>query len=242
MIRALSILLVFTIAPIFSSNSYNSPMRDNDDLLDNKASEEEMLSNIILENPENSEFTLPQGQVLDHAVKGYHQLLANGEIEPGKVLTIVDFSMPSTEKRMWVIDVADGKIIHQTVVSHGRNSGDLMAETFSNVESSYMSSLGFYVTGETYHGKHGFSLRLDGKEKGFNDLARQRAIVIHGAAYANEEFITQTGRLGRSLGCPALPLDLSETVINQIKDKSCLFIYGNDENYIKNSPLLSKQS
>ncbi|MBT0811214.1 murein L,D-transpeptidase catalytic domain family protein [Litoribacter ruber] len=241
MIRALSILLVFTIAPIFSSNSYNSPILENDDLLDKSVPEEEILTNSILAHPENSEFTLPQGQVLDHAVSGYLKLLAEGSIEPGKVLTIVDFSLPSTEKRMWVIDVEDGRILHQTVVSHGRNSGDLMAETFSNVESSYMSSLGFYVTGETYHGKHGFSLRLDGMEKGFNDLARQRAIVIHGAAYANEDFITQTGRLGRSLGCPALPLDLSETVINQIKDKSCLFIYGNDDNYLNNSPLLSSK-
>ena len=115
----------------------------------------------------------------------------------------------------------------------------LFRSKFSNINSSFMSSLGFYVTGETYQGKHGYSLRLDGVEKGFNDLARERAIVIHGADYANKEFVKNTGRLGRSLGCPALPMDVYKEVINTIKDGSCLFIYGNDAEYLSKSPLIN---
>ena len=126
-----------------------------------------------------------------------------------------------------------------SVVSHGRNSGELYAKNFSNKPSSYKSSLGFYKTAETYHGKHGLSLRLDGLEKGFNDLARPRAIVIHGADYAREEFISAAGRLGRSLGCPALPSELSKEVIELIKEGSLLFIYGEDQDYLSNSKLIS---
>jgi len=237
MIKALTIIALLVAAPIFTSN-VNADFLPNDGKSENRVSEEEMLTNLVSSNPENAAFVLPDPEVLGMAVRGYHKLIAENKLEAGKPLTIVDFSKPSTEKRMWVINVDSGLILHQTVVSHGRNSGDMMAEKFSNVESSYMSSLGFYVTGETYQGKHGFSLRLDGMEKGFNDLARQRAIVMHGAAYANEDFITQTGRLGRSLGCPALPVDLNEEVINIIKDKSCLFIFGNDADYLEGSQLI----
>jgi hypothetical protein len=151
---------------------------------------------------------------------------------------VIDFTLPSTEKRMWIIDLATQEILLNTVVSHGRNSGNLMAEKFSNRPESYQSSLGFYKTAETYHGKHGYSLRLDGLEKGFNDQARNRAIVIHGADYAREEVAKMSGRLGRSLGCPAVPSELSDEVIDLIKDGSLLFIYGNDQNYLAQSPLL----
>jgi hypothetical protein len=157
----------------------------------------------------------------------------------GKPLTVIDFSLPSTEKRMWIIDLQDGVILHHGYVSHGRNSGDLMAQKFSNKNSSYMSSLGFYLTAETYQGKHGYSLRLDGLEPGFNDNARERAIVIHGADYAREDFIKQTGRLGRSLGCPALPHEITVEIIDMIKDRSVLFIYGKDDNYLNQSQFLN---
>jgi hypothetical protein len=113
-----------------------------------------------------------------------------------------------------------------------------MAQSFSNRPESYQSSLGFYKTAETYQGKHGYSLRLDGLEKGFNDQARNRAIVVHGADYAKEEFAKSTGRLGRSLGCPALPPELSARVIDLIKDGSLLFIYGKDPHYLIQSQLL----
>lgn len=192
-------------------------------------------SKILLQSLAENHQNLPSLTTLDLALDGYEKL----ENELNKeVLTVIDFTLPSTEKRMWIIDLATQKILLNTVVSHGRNSGNLMAEKFSNRPESYQSSLGFYKTAETYHGKHGYSLRLDGLEKGFNDQARNRAIVIHGADYAREEVAKMSGRLGRSLGCPAVPTELSDEVIDLIKDGSLLFIYGNDQNYLAQSPLL----
>ena len=178
---------------------------------------------------------LPSKEVLELAMEGWGKL--EDDLK-SPILTVIDFSLPSTEKRLWVIDPAKGLILHHTVVAHGRNSGELLAKTFSNQPESFQSSLGFYKTAETYQGKHGYSLRLDGLEKGFNDQARNRAIVIHGADYAKEEFAKNTGRLGRSLGCPALPPELSAKVIDVIKEGSLLFIYGNDASYLQKSYLL----
>ncbi|MFC0264755.1 murein L,D-transpeptidase catalytic domain family protein [Fontibacter flavus] len=205
--------------------------------------EERSLEDHIIEmvstNVSNAEKDLPQRDVLSYGIKGYFKLQEEGKIPQGKPLTVIDFTLPSSEKRMWIIDMHDGSILHHGHVSHGRNSGDLMAQKFSNISSSYMSSLGFYLTAETYQGKHGYSLRLDGLERGFNDKARDRAIVIHGADYAKEEFIVQTGRLGRSLGCPALPHEIAAEVIDMIKDKSVLFIFGNDQEYLQKSNILN---
>lgn len=183
----------------------------------------------------NLSSALPSKQVFDLAVNGWEKL--QGSIK-NPILTIIDFSLPSTEKRMWVIDMNAAKVLLNTVVSHGRNSGQLMAKSFSNQPESYKSSLGFYKTAETYFGKHGYSLRLDGLEKGFNDQARNRAIVIHGADYAKEEFAAATGRLGRSLGCPALPSEISKEAIDYIKEGSLLFVFGNDSSYLQASALL----
>jgi len=237
MIKALTLLTLLITAPVFSSNSNDSFSNDTEASL---MSAEEALVQLVSTNPLNETFVLPNENLLEMAVNGYHKLVNNKQLEKGKPLTIVDFSLPSSEKRMWIIDVESGIILYNSVVSHGRNSGNLMAEKFSNIDSSYMSSLGFYVTGETYFGKHGYSLRLDGIEKGFNDKARDRAIVIHGADYANEEFITTTGRLGRSLGCPALPVNTSKEIIDLIKDKTCLFIFGKDDDYISKSELINR--
>lgn len=178
---------------------------------------------------------LPSMEVLELAMEGWEKL--EDELK-SPILTVIDFSLPSTEKRLWIIDPSKGLILHHSVVAHGRNSGELLAKTFSNLPESFQSSLGFYKTAETYQGKHGYSLRLDGLEKGFNDQARNRAIVIHGADYAKEEFAKSTGRLGRSLGCPALPPELSAKVIDLIKDGSLLFIFGNDDQYLQQSYLL----
>lgn len=183
--------------------------------------------------------SLPEKKVLELGAKGYRLLLESGAIQAGKPLAVIDFSLPSSQKRLWIIDVAQGKLIHHGLVAHGRNSGELMAERFSNQNSSFMSSLGFYRTAETYQGKHGYSLRLDGLEQGFNDQARERAIVIHGAAYASEDFIRQTGRLGRSLGCPALPPNESAFLIEQLKEGALLFIYAQDEHYLASSNLVN---
>jgi len=170
----------------------------------------------------------PSLPVLELALNGYTQL-QDKLTKP--LLTVIDYSLPSTQKRLWIIDLTQQKILLHTVVAHGRNSGALLAEKFSNRPESYQSSLGFFQTGEAYQGKHGYSLRLDGLEAGINDQARARAIVIHGADYAKETVAATAGRLGRSLGCPAVPPDLSTPLIKLIKEGSLLFIYGKDPNY-----------
>jgi hypothetical protein len=178
----------------------------------------------------------PSLPVLELALNGYAQLQDKLK-KP--LLTVIDYSLPSTQKRLWIIDLAQQKILLHTVVAHGRNSGALLAEKFSNRPESYQSSLGFFQTGEAYQGKHGYSLRLDGLEAGINDKARTRAIVIHGADYAKETVAATAGRLGRSLGCPAVPPDLSTPLIKLIKEGSLLFIYGKDPNYLRMSKFWS---
>jgi len=133
--------------------------------------------------------------------------------------------MSSNSKRLWVIDLTTNKVLFNSLVAHGKNTGEEFASYFSNKAESFQSSLGFYATAEVYNGKHGMSLKLDGLQKGLNDKARERAVVVHGADYVSENFIKNHKRLGRSQGCPALPVELNEKIINVIKDKSCLFIY-----------------
>jgi hypothetical protein len=192
-------------------------------------------ASLIYEGLHGNADALPSKEVFTMAIQGWSKMKDNLKT---KVLTVIDFSLPSTAKRMWIIDPEKGKVLLSSVVSHGRNSGDLMAKSFSNQPESYKSSIGFYKTAETYSGKHGYSLRLDGLEQGFNDQARNRAIVIHGADYAREEFAKSVGRLGRSLGCPALPSELSAKAIDLIKDGSLLFIFGKDDGYLSKSNLI----
>jgi hypothetical protein len=134
------------------------------------------------------------------------------------------------------------KLLYRTYVAHGRETGLTYAREFSNIPNSYQSSLGFYRTAETYHGKHGYSLRLDGLESQINDLARQRAIVMHAADYARKSFVQEYGRLGRSLGCPALPPELSQDIISRIKDGSCVFVYADDSEYLTSSHVFASPS
>jgi hypothetical protein len=237
MLRLPILFLLFTLSPILSANISPRDFSEKEHILPS-ISEAELLSTIILDSFDNSKLA-PQAEVIQMAIAGYLNLVSEGKVEKGSPLSVIDFSLPSSKERLWIFDVEAGELLYHSLVSHGRNSGDLMARKFSNINSSFMSSLGFYVTGETYQGKHGYSLRLDGVEKGFNDRARERAIVIHGADYANREFVKDTGRLGRSLGCPALPMDIYKEVINTIKDGSCLFIYGNDAEYLNKSSLIN---
>ncbi len=167
------------------------------------------------------------------AVQGYNKI----EQKKKPVLTLIDFTKPSTEKRLFVFDMKDRKLLYSSVVAHGKNSGENYATSFSNTVGSYKSSLGFYLTGSTYQGKNGYSLLLDGLEKGINDRARERAIVVHGAAYANPS-VCKSGRLGRSFGCPALPQALTKPIINTIKGGSVLFIYANNKEYMAKSTIL----
>ncbi|WP_299821574.1 murein L,D-transpeptidase catalytic domain family protein [uncultured Pontibacter sp.] len=147
------------------------------------------------------------------------------------ILTVVDFTKPSREKRMWIIDLDAKKVLFKTLVAHGRNTGNGTADKFSNEPNSYMSSIGFYLTDATYYGKHGLSLRLSGMDAKYNSNAMARAIVLHGADYATDTFVKQYGRLGRSLGCPAVPQEISKDVIETIKNKTVLYIHGNEKNY-----------
>lgn len=185
-----------------------------------------------------SNYSLPKFESFTKAFEGYEQLKAQGKVKNEK-LTIVDFSISSNEERMWVIDMIEKKVVLQTLVAHGRNSGDEFANSFSNTSESYQSSLGFYATAEVYVGKHGTSLRLDGLEYGINDNARNRAVVIHGADYVSESFIRANGRLGRSQGCPAVSNQISQKLIELIKDQSIIFIYHPSRNYVTKSKLVS---
>ena len=154
-------------------------------------------------------------------------------------LTVIDFSRPSTERRMWVYDLRSKTLLFEELVSHGRNSGMNLAQSFSNIAESNMSSLGLYRTAEAYIGKHGYSLRLDGLDRGFNDRARERAIVIHGAEYVSETVTKAQGRLGRSLGCPAVRPEVSRRLIDAVKGGGLVFAYYPDRQWLRSSPYVS---
>lgn len=158
----------------------------------------------------------------EEALKGFRQFE-----QERAILTLIDFTKPSTEQRLCVIDLQEQQTLFKSHVSHGRNSGGNYAVSFSNQPQSFKSSLGFFQTGDTYYGKNGYSLILEGLEKGKNDKAKERAIVMHGAKYADPAVIKKQGRLGRSLGCPALPPAVSREIINTIKDGALLYIHGN---------------
>lgn len=186
---------------------------------------------VLVYNSLNSNnLPLPKMESFSEALKGFYLLKEKGLIQKD-ILTIVDFSLSSNVKRLWVIDLASNTILFNSLVAHGRNTGDEFAKSFSNKTSSFKSSLGFYLTGEIYIGKHGKSLRLDGLEKGINDKARERGVVIHAADYVSNSFIKNNKRLGRSQGCPALPVQFNKEIINTIKNKSCLFIYHPSRDY-----------
>ena len=172
----------------------------------------------------SNQFELPNPQSFKEALKGFYLLKEKGLLHKD-ILTLVDFSLSSNIKRLWVIDLSTNTILYNSLVAHGRNTGEEFAHSFSNANSSYKSSLGFYLTGEIYKGKHGMSLRLDGLEKGVNNNARERGVVIHSANYVSNSFIKSNKRLGRSQGCPAIPQESLKEIVNTIKDKSCLFIY-----------------
>jgi hypothetical protein len=154
-------------------------------------------------------------------------------------LAVIDFSLPSTEQRLWVFDLKRQKLLFKELVSHGRGSGNAEAESFSNIPESYQSSIGLFRTLNSYYGRNGYSLRLKGLEAGVNDLAYQRAIVIHGADYVSENFIEQTGRLGRSHGCPAVRQEVAIKLIDSLKENQYLFTYYPDPEWLATSEFLS---
>lgn len=194
------------------------------------------LSDILYNNLELQNLGLSK-EALEYAVRGYEKLDSAGKVA-NPVLSIVDFSQHSRKKRLYILDMKEQKVLWNTFVSHGKNTGVDVAKNFSNRINSEQSSLGFFVTTSTYFGKHGLSLRLSGQEEGFNDNAEARGIVVHGAAYVNAARVN-SDYMGRSQGCPAVPENEYKDVINIIKDGSVMFIYHPSENYLQSSELLN---
>ncbi|WP_285057053.1 murein L,D-transpeptidase catalytic domain family protein [Pedobacter ginsengisoli] len=196
---------------------------------------EDTLYNSYLQGVYNSARLAQSGldiHVFEKAVTGFYNLKNSGKISDEKsVLTIADMDMNSTKKRLWIVDLDKKELLLNTWVAHGQRSGADKAVKFSNTDNSFQSSIGFYVTGETYNGQHGRSLRLDGVDDGFNDNARKRAIVVHGADYVSQGTINALGRLGRSQGCPAVAPELANKVINTIEGKTVLFINSSTQDY-----------
>jgi hypothetical protein len=164
---------------------------------------------------------------------------ANGAVEDPSTLTIIDYSKPSTERRMWVLDLENRSLLYEELVAHGQGTGGNLASKFSNKPDSHQTSLGLFVTDDTYVGRNGYSLRLDGLERGFNDRARERAIVMHGAPYVNASISKQLGRLGRSHGCPAVREPIARELIDRVKGGSLVFGYYPDPAWLENSKFLS---
>ena len=181
-------------------------------------------------------------QVFDYAMRGFNNMKQMGKLGNDGIISIIDFSKPSSNKRLFIIDLKKVKVIFNTYVAHGINSGKEFAKEFSNVAESNKSSLGFYTTATTYSGKHGYSLHLQGEEEGINDNAYNRDIVVHAAAYVNEQTIKSLGYIGRSWGCPAIPQRLNVPIINKIKNGTCLFIFGENAGYLSDSKLINRNS
>jgi L,D-transpeptidase-like protein len=162
-----------------------------------------------------------------------------GAVSADRLLTVIDYSRPSTQPRLWVLDLERERVLFEERVAHGQGSGENMATRFSNLEGSHQTSLGLFRTADTYVGTNGYSLRLDGLEPGVNDRARDRAIVMHGAPYVSDVNIRTTGRLGRSHGCPALRPAIARRVIDTIKDGSLVFAYYPDRQWLNGSRFLN---
>jgi hypothetical protein len=180
--------------------------------------------------------------VFEQAFRGYSNLKSEGKLSAKEeILTVCDYSLSSNVKRLWIINLSENKVLLNTYVAHGQGTGEEFATTFSNRENSHQSSLGFYITGDTYIGEHGLSLYLHGMDQNYNNAAYQRSIVLHGAAYVSEIFIRQNKRLGRSWGCPAVSEELAPEIISLIKEGTCFFSYHHDIKYLSTSYWLNKK-
>ena len=177
--------------------------------------------------------------ILELALTATSCAAASGTIDTPPTLTLIDYSRPSVEPRLWVFDLETGDLLFKELVAHGRNTGENMAVNFSNQMDSRQTSLGLFVTDDTYIGSNGYSLRLDGLDVGFNDRARDRAIVMHGAPYVNEEIAAAQGRIGRSWGCPALRTAIAAQVIDRIRGGGVVFSYYPNQEWLKTSRFLN---
>ncbi len=179
----------------------------------------------------------PRREVLDLALRAYECARSRGEVAKS-TLVVIDYALPSTQRRLWVVEPGSRRVLQHELVAHGRGSGEVFAGRFSNEPESHQSSLGLFVGRDTYHGEHGLSLRLDGLEPGINDQARSRAIVMHGAWYATARHLARWGRLGRSLGCPALDPAAAPAVIDHLRNGAALFVYAEDPEWQSRSRYL----
>ncbi|NLR61358.1 murein L,D-transpeptidase catalytic domain family protein [Chitinophaga polysaccharea] len=231
----LFVFLITTLTTSEKSTAANQPARNG--LKTDSSQKEESLYDIMrLDSAGLSR------EAFQNALLGFQHLEETGRIKNPDILSIVDFSLPSTKKRLFVIDLKNRLLLFNTLVSHGRNSGKDIANTFSNKMNSFKSSLGFYITGDTYNGEHGLSLRLEGEEAGINDNALSRGIVMHSADYVNESLGKAQGYIGRSLGCPAIPIDIHRKVIQRIQNGTCLFLYSPDKYYSAHTKILRHDS
>ena len=178
-------------------------------------------------------------EAFDLAWKGYNTLIEKNYISRKGILTICDFSQSSRRKRMYLVDIENCKLLLQTYVAHGRNSGKEYAKKFSNKPESFQSSLGFFITRSTYYGGHGLALTIDGVESGINDKAERRKIVVHGSVYVGANYLRFSKYMGRSFGCPAVPARQTRTIINTIKNGTCFFIYHPSKKYKETSTILN---
>ena len=174
-----------------------------------------------------------------YAYIGYQSMRKQRKLNDKDLFSIIDFTKDCNTKRFYTIDLEKMKILYYTYVAHGKKSGERIPTSFSDIVESNKSSIGFYITGDTYNGSNGYSLMLHGDEKGYNSNLAKRSVVIHTADYANENYIARNGRMGRSLGCPVLPENIYKQVINTIKEKTMIFAYYNDAKYLKTSKYLN---
>ncbi len=234
-------LCSITFGSVFASNSYNT-----EEIVNSKQQIEKIQKHINevyqkIKNNNAEATTLLDRVAFRNAYWGFLNLKENKLLpKTTTLITICDFNLSANKKRLWVIDLSNNKVLYHSLVSHGKNSGEEFATSFSNTVNSYQSSLGFFVTDTTYFGKNGYSLRLNGMDKGFNCNALERAIVMHGAAYCSEDFIVENQRLGRSYGCPAVPNEIAQELIDVIKEKSCLYIHFDSPSFTSQSVWLNK--
>ncbi len=243
--RSVLILLLFTaiFLQLLSLSSYASissisPASPGKDSLANTTEVKNSSFYLLYENLDLANKGLSR-RAFESALQGFEYLRQQGQIQNDDVISIVDFSLPSSAKRLFVIDLTNNKLLFCTYVAHGNGSGLQYANQFSNIPQSNKSSLGFYKTLNTYIGVHGYSLKLEGLEKGINDNANRRDIVIHGAAYVSEALARSQGYIGRSQGCPALPEKMHKPIINKIRNGTCFFVYSPDRVYLKKSKILN---
>jgi hypothetical protein len=228
----------FTVIPLAKTNSSGVTVAASYRINNSVSNSTIDISSALYDDINLGQYGLSK-EAFSYAYKGYQYLLAKKRINNSDYLTICDFSQSSRQKRLYLIDIANSKLVLNTYVAHGRKSGGEYATRFSNRPKSMQSSLGFYVTQNIYMGEHGLSLKINGVDAGFNDKASRRNIVIHGADYIDENWLQRSHCMGRSYGCPAVPQNESANIINTIKNGTCLFIYHPNRNYLLRSKILN---